>query len=142
MKRELTIKDFQKAVIQDEVDRGKIKWRNRKWKLPHKAGMVINGIPYYHRPPPKVYYEILKRAGKNVCVCEVCGSDLQITIHHKDGNPFNNEIKNLQVLCWSCHLLSHEPTDEPIHHELEGTKQDIDPLDAEETRRFLGVIDE
>jgi 5-methylcytosine-specific restriction endonuclease McrA len=38
--------------------------------------------------------------------CEKCGESLKgVTphIHHKDGNPRNNKLANLQVLCPNCH---------------------------------------
>jgi 5-methylcytosine-specific restriction endonuclease McrA len=141
--KELTIEEIFSAVPTDEEpDRSKIKWRKRKWKIPTRPGMIIDGKPFYHRPPPKIYYEILRNAGRNVCVCERCGSDYRITIHHKDGNPFNNQLENLEVLCWNCHSLVHNPEEEGIHHELEGTKADIDTLDDPDVRRFLGIVDE
>ncbi len=44
--------------------------------------------------------------------CEVCnistwqGMDLPLELHHVDGNRFNNEIDNLQILCPNCHSLT------------------------------------
>jgi 5-methylcytosine-specific restriction endonuclease McrA len=35
--------------------------------------------------------------------CAVCGKTDGLEIHHKDGNPKNNEISNLTVLCGVCH---------------------------------------
>lgn len=40
-------------------------------------------------------------------ICEKCGSDSKIDIHHKDENWMNNSIENLQALCRSCHLKEH-----------------------------------
>jgi len=137
--REITIEDFEKAVISEEPDRAKIKWRKRAWIRP-KSQTIAR--PKTHRPRPEVYWKILKRAGRNLCVCELDNSDYHITVHHKDGNPYNNDLTNLQVLCWHCHSLLHDPSEEGIHHELEGTKQDVDPLDDAEVRRFLGIIDD
>ena len=39
--------------------------------------------------------------------CEICGSDKNVDVHHKDGNPHNNDIMNLQRLCRSCHMKAH-----------------------------------
>ena len=44
--------------------------------------------------------------------CESCGSTTwmgrkcPIELHHVDGNPRNNSLKNLQMLCPNCHALS------------------------------------
>jgi 5-methylcytosine-specific restriction endonuclease McrA len=45
---------------------------------------------------------LLRSMGK----CERCGNSLKnVTphLHHKDGNPQNNKLSNLQVLCPNCH---------------------------------------
>ena len=39
--------------------------------------------------------------------CEICGRSQNVDVHHKDNNPQNNEISNLQRLCRSCHLKAH-----------------------------------
>lgn len=41
-------------------------------------------------------------------VCSECGSRLNLCVHHKDFDHFNNDVKNLQVLCVSCHLSFHK----------------------------------
>lgn len=86
--------------------------------------------------------EDLRQAGRNCRQCETCGSDYKLTVHHIDGNPFDNGLENLQVLCWHCHLLFHEPSEAGVHEELEGTKSDFDNLDNPETRRFHGIVEE
>lgn len=41
--------------------------------------------------------------------CEVCGisnwngKELQLELHHIDGNHYNNKLENLQILCPNCH---------------------------------------
>lgn len=53
--------------------------------------------------------EYLRRILNNNYSCEVCGSSdhmgkpLVLQIHHKDGNPKNNAVSNLQLLCPNCH---------------------------------------
>lgn len=43
--------------------------------------------------------------------CEICGfsewqgSPIPLELHHKDGNHFNNELNNLQILCPNCHAI-------------------------------------
>lgn len=39
--------------------------------------------------------------------CEICGSEKNVDVHHKDGNPKNNDLSNLQRLCRSCHVAAH-----------------------------------
>ncbi|MBM9518344.1 HNH endonuclease [Desulforhopalus vacuolatus] len=50
----------------------------------------------------------LKYRKANNFVCQICNVDCSNTpgilhLHHKDGNPANNERFNLQVLCVDCH---------------------------------------
>ncbi len=35
--------------------------------------------------------------------CEKCGSKDNLNIDHIDGNRSNNNLDNLQTLCWPCH---------------------------------------
>jgi hypothetical protein len=53
--------------------------------------------------PQSIRAKVLVRSrGK----CEMCGDNLEnVTpnIHHKDGNPKNNEMTNLIALCPNCH---------------------------------------
>ena len=41
--------------------------------------------------------------------CECCGNTewmghpIPLELHHKDGNHFNNELSNLELLCPNCH---------------------------------------
>ena len=43
--------------------------------------------------------------------CEICGcyewqgKILPLELHHKDGNHFNNDFDNLQILCPNCHSI-------------------------------------
>ena len=41
--------------------------------------------------------------------CEICGSNKNVDVHNKDGNPQNNNLDNLQRLCRSCHIKAHHP---------------------------------
>lgn len=40
-------------------------------------------------------------------VCEECNTTKKLHVHHKDENPSNNDLSNLQTLCASCHLRWH-----------------------------------
>jgi len=44
--------------------------------------------------------------------CEGCGEKqwagrpIPLEVHHEDGNPLNNEMQNLKLLCPNCHALT------------------------------------
>lgn len=122
-----------------EPDRAQIKWKKRQWKLPR--GKTTTRLRV-NRPAPAVYWNILRNSGRKMTECELCGSDYKLNIHHKNGNPNNNALDNLQILCQHCHFLYHDPTEEGVHDELEGTKNDTDNLDDPEVRKFYGIVQE
>lgn len=35
--------------------------------------------------------------------CEICGYTESVELHHINGNPFDNRLENLQILCPNCH---------------------------------------
>ena len=35
--------------------------------------------------------------------CEICGYSDKIELHHINGNPYDNRLENLQILCPNCH---------------------------------------
>lgn len=51
----------------------------------------------------------LIKAGYKDDVCECCGisewngKPISLPLHHIDGNPKNNSLENLQILCPNCH---------------------------------------
>lgn len=49
---------------------------------------------------PKKYRKLYRR-------CEKCMSAANLVVHHIDQNRRNNNAKNLQVLCSSCHAIIH-----------------------------------
>lgn len=56
--------------------------------------------------------------------CECCGINLDNVkphIHHKDGNPRNNKLSNLRVLCPNCHSRKHDKLKKK-------TKEEYDPF--------------
>lgn len=40
-------------------------------------------------------------------ICINCSSNYNINCHHKDFNPFNNNLSNLEWLCKKCHTDKH-----------------------------------
>ena len=63
----------------------KIGEHNQNWSNAHTTARKINEL-------------ILRKE-----VCELCGSDTNLDIHHIDGNWQNNNLDNLMCLCRSCH---------------------------------------
>ena len=72
---------------------------------------------HYTKPGDKyikssVLREKLIRDGIKEDKCEKCGAvcwlgvKLPLELHHKDGNHFNNELSNLEILCPNCHAVS------------------------------------
>lgn len=41
-------------------------------------------------------------------VCSKCCSTEDVQIHHKDRNPINNDISNVEFLCRVCHNIEHK----------------------------------
>jgi hypothetical protein len=54
----------------------------------------------------------LIRDGLKEDKCEKCGNThwlgkkLPLELHHKDGDHYNNELTNLEILCPNCHAVS------------------------------------
>lgn len=40
--------------------------------------------------------------------CESCGGKLNLSIHHRNFDHYDDESENLQVLCVSCHMSLHK----------------------------------
>ena len=53
--------------------------------------------------------DVLVQTGYKEYKCECCGisewngKSIRLQLHHKDGNPMNNNLENLEVLCPNCH---------------------------------------
>ena len=48
---------------------------------------------------------------ENKCECcglsEWMGKPIPLELHHRDGNHWNNDLENLQILCANCHMQAH-----------------------------------
>lgn len=58
------------------------------------------GTCHYFR---KMAFEVYKMPK----VCEMCGSTVRISVHHKDMDKTNNTKENLSILCNRCHARHH-----------------------------------
>ena len=67
-------------------------------------------------------------------LCELCGSDTNLDIHHIDGNWKNNNLENLMCLCRSCHTRYERNKDK--------TNLRIRKLTPLEVWRLMGFDDE
>jgi len=104
--------------ITQEIDKAKIRWPKRKWRRPrNRTEFRPKNRP---RPQRKNYYEVLKQAGRDITRCDNCGSTHKITIHHINGNPYDNRIENLRVLCLRCHSELHLVGEVGVADEMEG----------------------
>jgi len=39
--------------------------------------------------------------------CAICGAELAMDLHHRNGDSFDNSPENVQRLCRSCHVKKH-----------------------------------
>lgn len=59
----------------------------------------------YRRPIPKELRKFVKELYNNECF--YCAGKEDLHIHHIDQNPNNNDIENLELVCWLCHYSKH-----------------------------------
>lgn len=83
-----------------------------KWKEVAKKWRIVQGKTELQRkkrfhPTTEKARKLLKEACRDLTVCQECGSKNVIQIHHRDGNPFNDSLENLAILCRGCHMREH-----------------------------------
>jgi len=73
-----------------------------------------NAIEYCYSGSSVTSYRLkekLIRDGYKLKSCEICGliewenEEIPLELHHVDGDHFNNELINLQVICPNCHAI-------------------------------------
>ena len=65
----------------------------------------FSGIKGRRTPiPNRIKRELLQQRGT---LCEACKDSEDHHIHHVDGDPNNNTIENLVMLCVNCHKEEH-----------------------------------
>ena len=89
-----------------EPDRAKIKWPKRKKFVLPRGRTLCKPKAHFH-PGTKEARQLLEQAGRNLNVCDSCGSTFRVAVHHRNGNPYDNGLENLQILCADCHASVH-----------------------------------
>lgn len=86
--------------------------QNKKGQL--KTNAYKPALYYIENNLPIISHKLkekLIRDGIKECKCECCGISewqgikLPLELHHKNGNHYDNSLKNLQILCPNCHSI-------------------------------------
>jgi len=68
-----------------------------------------NGNPQFKGSSNRYHYRNrLKLLGYDLSTCSMCGSKRNVVIHHKDGNPTNDDPANILIVCMKCHAQFHK----------------------------------
>jgi len=79
----------------------------KKWAKDNKDKIIGENNPSWKGGISQDYYR--RVAFENLPnVCEACGSQEKLRVHHKNKNRQDNRIENLMIVCKSCHNKIHE----------------------------------
>lgn len=61
---------------------------------------------------PREFYKRRKVLVNQNSECKICRrkqgeNHTELHLHHIDENTYNNDVNNLEVLCYQCHISSH-----------------------------------
>lgn len=120
MKNEERYQKFRKIlyVLWEEIRKETVQWKARGfWSIPEEE--ILQSRMYgkiqtnatkpdatwriAHQTAQRINEKILKRTK-----CEICGKSGKLDVHHINWNWRDNSLKNLQVLCRSCHTKTHK----------------------------------
>lgn len=88
---------------------GNMGLKGKKTDIKRKSAIEYASKPYLKTP---LLRKKLVEDGHKKAECEMCGckdwlgQKLTLELHHIDGNRFNNDLSNLQILCPNCHSLT------------------------------------
>jgi hypothetical protein len=77
--------------------------------------------------------------------CEICGVSiwqgvqLPLELHHKDGNHFNNDFDNLQILCPNCHSIQEGNCGANVGKYTSIENEEKEPLENKEKIRVFCI---
>ena len=77
----------------------------RERRLQQKAYSIVRRGTSQGRTFRKYFFSFKEKK------CDICGYeeyDFCLDLHHLDGNPQNNKIENIKVLCVICHRKVHK----------------------------------
>ena len=95
-------KRFRSGVLESMLSFNRRKYCDMKC-----AGKAHAEKPHTGKSWMAVHYHARKIVPPGPCV--LCGKPNASDVHHKDGNPQNNNPNNLIRLCRSCHTRIHHP---------------------------------
>ena len=112
IKRIVPIEERPMCVVQDCSKRGQHtgRYKNNGYPIFRKTCVKHHSIEYglgdwHYKIHRKEYCENIDgRLGFN-CTTTIIDYEWQLDIDHKDGDPSNNVIENLQTLCKCCHAI-------------------------------------
>ena len=88
---------------------------NKSGKGEHKRKASLNIFEYLEQSSSIQSGKIRKKlleSGLREHKCEVCGNTewlgnpIPLEAHHKDGDPNNNVLENIELICPNCHALT------------------------------------
>ena len=89
--------------------KGNMGLKGKKTDLKRKTAMeyIKKDVVVIPRLRKKLIEDGIKKEECEMCLLkEWMGQKIVLELHHTDGNRFNNDLLNLQILCPNCHSLT------------------------------------